>query len=475
MRLERPEREGNVRAAEDKYPPFCPQSLVDERRSVLELSCNIPALVPSNRTGYSRMNHFRLVALVVATSALGVAHAQDEERRAPPVEIPDFSNLDEYIYEPRSTVTLGFRHLSGATASFSGQGSLPSPQDPGEATGANLLRTYNDGAVQPDSRGTLRTDDEGNVLIDINTGQSIFDPIEPDGRTNTWSYLDNSQRLSSTDTQTLMAFHAYSAEVIDATLRESKSANTNGLDLTVARDMGSVFGTRIAWTLMAGLSINDISAGMSDSVLARIQTLTDIYTAYDPVVPDAPYSAPSFATVPLVDSEGNPVLNEDGSTQTTTVETTVLLDSEPSSREVTDAASDTAVTNRWSVKGAFYTFRAGPTLWVPISHRLRASVSFGAAVVYAGTNYTVTQTFQPETGAEFSNTNTSSANKVLPGYYADATVQFDLTERAGFFAGAVMQSAGSYTQSLESPTANYSTKIDLGNLNGVRAGMSIRF
>ena len=40
------------------------------------------------------MKHLRL-ALFAFVSTAGLAFAQDEERRAPPVEIPDFSNLDE--------------------------------------------------------------------------------------------------------------------------------------------------------------------------------------------------------------------------------------------------------------------------------------------------------------------------------------------------------------------------------------------
>lgn len=420
------------------------------------------------------MNAIRL-APALAILALGVAHAQDQERRAPPIEIPDFSNLDEYIYEPKSTVTLGFRYMSGAKTSFSGQGSLAAPENPGEATGANLLRVYHDGMVQPDGRGSVRTDDDGNVIIDINTGQSIFDPIEPDGRTNTWNYTDASQRFPSGDGRTFLAFHTYSADVIDTTVRDSKGNNTAGLDLTVSKDMGTLLGTRLAWRLTAGLSINDIAAGTTDSVLARLHALTDVYSAFDQNVPDPPYSAPSFGTEPLLDDQGNPLLNEDGTARTTSVETSVLLGNEPLSRSMSETMSDTAVTNRWSVEGAFYTVRAGPTLWLPFSSRLRASVSLGAAVVYSGTNYTVTHTFQPETGAEFSETHTNSAYKLLPGYYADASLQFDLTERAGFFAGAVMQSAGSYTHKLENDSVNYATKIDFANLNGIRAGMSIRF
>jgi hypothetical protein len=63
----------------------------------------------------------------------------------------------------------------------------------------------------------------------------------------------------------------------------------------------------------------------------------------------------------------------------------------------------------------------------------------------------------------------------LPGYYVDATLQFDLTERTGFYAGAVMQGAGDYTQNLNSAAAHYSTKIDLAKQQGFRGGMTIRF
>lgn len=416
------------------------------------------------------MKYLRLV-LVLSAAAPGLVHAQDEERRAPPTEIPDFSNLDEYIYEPKSTVIIGVRHLSGAKTSFSGQGTLATAEDPGPASGANLTRVYHDGAVRPDARVAARLDASGNPVIDPQSGAQVFDPIAPDGRTNTWNYADAGQLTGDG----YLAFHTYSADIIDTAARARKSGNSNGLDLAVSRDMGRVFGSRITWSLMAGMSINDLSANTADSVLAELRTLTDFYSLYGVTPPDAPYSAPSFRTENILDAAGNPVVGPDGTVQTVSTDTTVLLGSEPAERRSTQGESAEAVTNRWKLKGAYYTFRAGPMVMVPITGRFRASVSVGAAVVYSGTNYTVTQTFQPEFGAELSDTHTSAAYKLLPGYYADATVQFDLTERTGFYAGAIFQSAGSYTQSITNETANYATKIDLANQNGLRAGMTIRF
>lgn len=416
------------------------------------------------------MKHLRL-ALFALVSSLGIAHAQEEERRAPPVEIPDFSNLDEYIYEPKSTARFGFRYISGAKTSFSGRGSLLSLENPGAATGANLDRVYHDGAARSDSRAVARLDSGGNPVIDPQTNSAVFDPIAPDGRTNTWNYLDSSQ-LSLPG---YVALHSYSAEITDGATRKKDSASSAGMDLSVSRDMGKLWGGRLAWNLTAGISINDIGATTNDRVLARLTTVTDYYSLFGQTPGDAPYSSPSAATTTVVDASGNPVLNDDGSTRTVTTDTSVLIGNEPAGRITGTADDSTSVSNNWKVKGAYYTFRAGPTVWLPITTRLRASMSVGAALVYSGSSYTVTQTFDTPLGADISDTNSSAAYKLLPGYYADATIQFDLTERAGLYAGAVFQSAGSYNQNIDTTTAHYSTKIDLANLSGVRAGLSIRF
>lgn len=416
------------------------------------------------------MKHVRLV-LVALTSLASVALAQEDERRAPPIEIPDFSNLDEYIYEPKSTVTFGFRYISGAKTNFSGQGRIPSPEDPGVATGANQLRVYHDGAVQPDARTVARLDSSGNPIIDPQTSAAVFDPITPDGKTNTWNYTDASQ-LSLPG---FVRFNSYSAEVIDTAEREKKGASNAGMDIAVSRDMGKLFGSRIAWNLTAGMSINDIATDVNDHVRASLTTVSDFYSLFGHTPPDAPYSAPSSVTVNVLDASGNPLVNEDGSVATINTDTTVLLGNEPAGRTTTTITDDGSVSNRWKLKGSYYTFRAGPTLWFPITTRLKASISAGAALVYSGTSYTVTQTFAPALGAEISDTSSTDAYKLLPGYFADATVQFDLTERAGFYAGAVFQSAGSYTQNIDTTNSHYSTKIDLASQSGVRAGMSIRF
>lgn len=415
-------------------------------------------------------------ALVAFTSTVGIALAQDDEqRRAPPVEIPDFSNLDEYIYEPKSTLVFGMRYLSGGKVSFlGGRGTLASRNSPGQLGPTTATRIYHDGAVQVDTRTVGRVDAQNNPVINPDTGLQFFDPITPDGRTNTWNYTDLSQ-LSRPGS---IAFRDYSAEIIDTAKREKDNGKSMGVDLAMHRDMGKLFGGRVAWNLTAGMSINDIAAEMSSPVRARVTTLTDFYRFFPKAgatLPNPPYSAPSSITETVLDASGNAVTTIDGTAEVRVVDTTVLLDASPAERTNTTAINEVNVSNRWKLKGAFYTFRAGPTIWIPIGSRLKAAVSAGAALVYSGSTYTVTETFTPDTGAEISETESADDYKLLPGWYVDATLQFDLTERAGFYAGAVYQSAGDYTQTVENGATSYSTKIDLSKMSGVRAGMSVRF
>ena len=417
------------------------------------------------------MKHLRL-ALTLSVIAFGLARAQDEERQQPPTEIPDFSNLDEFIYEPKSILNISLRHLSSAKTTFFGHGSIASTLDePGLATGVNLTRHYHDGTVEGDQRVAGRTDTSGNPLKDSASGAQIFYSVAQDGRTNKWAYSDPRQITDNG----YIVYHTYTADVIDDTRREKDTTSTNGLDLSVAHDMGKLIGSKITWNLIAGMSINDLSSDRMDPVRARVAAQSDYFSLFGATPPAPPYSSPSTANVNLLTAAGTPLTTDDGTAQTTTADTTILISNEPAARILSTTTDGTSVLNRWKLKGAFYTFRAGPTVNLPLFWRLHASLSFGPALVYAGTSYMVTQVLQPEIGSAISDTASNVSYKLIPGYFADAALAIDLSERTGFFAAAVYQSAGNYTQSLDNSSAHYSTKVDLSNMNGLRAGMSYRF
>lgn len=392
--------------------------------------------------------------LVISLGFLSVCVLRaQEERQAPPTEIPDFSNLDEYIYVPKSTLHFGVRNVSGPKTSFSGKGKLITDALSGTATGTNENRIYHDGSVSVDGRSTV---------VDNGDGTSSTLPVPNDGKTNTWSYASDKQLTADG----YMAFHTYSAEIIDTNIRSRDASRTSGVELGVAYDMGKAF-KRFDWSIIAGVSMNDIASSMNDTVQARLTTITDTYNLFGQLPPAAPYSAPSSVTTT--------VTNADGTTSSDTADTTTLLGNAPVNRTPTVTEDSTSVRNRWKLKGAYYTMRAGPALSMQFTTRFRATVSAGLAVVYAGSTYSIEEAFTPETGAEITDSASDETTKFLIGYYADATLQFDATERTGFYVGAVYQATGSYDQAISSANANYATNIDLNSLNGLRAGLTFRF
>ncbi len=399
------------------------------------------------------MKPFRLVLSLCALSAVAL-RAQDEKQGPPPVEIPDFSNLDEYIYVPKSVLHFGSRYISGPKSSFFGGGRVSSGENTGAATGTATGRSYHDGGVGRDTRTTT---------VDNGDGTSVSVPVPNDGKTNNWVYSDSRQIT----TDGLLTFHTYTAQVVDQTIRSKDMAGTVGMELFVTYEMGKLW-KRFDWSIVAGISMNDLGAKVSGRVKSDLTSYNDTYNLFGEIAPTAPYSAPSSGTTT--------VTNSDGTTGTIAVDTTTLLGNVPLDRSSILTKNDsTSVFNRWKMKGAYYTFRAGPSISLPFLTRFRAEFSAGPTLVYSGSTYTVTETYTPEIGADITAILSDGTSRLLPGYYADATLNFDLTERTGFYFGAIYQANGSYDQTVANGDAKYTTKIDLNSLNGFRGGLTFRF
>ncbi len=396
-----------------------------------------------------------------------VAYAEPETEPEVPSNL--FFDTDVYIYEPKFRITYGARLLSGSKSAFSGSGMITdSLQHESDTTGTGEDRIYHDGTVMVDPRG---------APIDDGNGGVVNVPITPDGKTNSWSYIDANQVLPDGT----IAMHSYTANILDSGPRTKDPSSSFGIELNVARDFGRAF-FRFDWNLNAGLSLNDIRAKMNSVERASITTITDTYSLNGAPAPLAPYNAPSTTSITVIDANGNPLLNADGSSVTIQVDNSTLLGNTPETRTIATAIDVGSVINHYDLKGAYFTFRAGPTLIYPITQGLRATLSFGAALVYAGTTYTVEQDFKPETGADIISTENDTVAKLLPGYYVDAGMELQLTNRTGFYVSAIYQNNGSYTQSIVnngSPglpnTANYVSKVDLSSLQGFRFGVNVRF
>jgi len=135
-----------------------------------------------------RMKYLYLACfLAILAPQLHAAYASDDEEDAekakPPEEIPDFSNLNEYIYQPKTTLNFGFRLMSGAKTTFGGNAFVPAPETIGNEA-PNTTEVYHDGNVLPDGRDV--TQDNGN-------GTTTLFQSASDGKTNTWGYANSSQ------------------------------------------------------------------------------------------------------------------------------------------------------------------------------------------------------------------------------------------------------------------------------------------
>lgn len=420
------------------------------------------------------MRFLRFALCLACLPLVGLRAADDKEEQQAPEEIPNFNQLDEYVYVPKSTLSLGARFLlRGPKTSYSGQGSIPSTVNPGDDTTVavpNISRTYIDGTVSPDAR---------TVTVNTGLGGTISVPITSDGRTNSWSY-DNSGTIlwnyGANGTQLLpngnLAFHTYSAEVTDTGSHQRAADANAGVELILDRDMGKL-GKHFKWSLTAGFSIADIHSSIYASVPTTLTTLTDTYDLFGQVPPPAPFTSPFTGTQTVYNSIGLPV-SGNGSTQSQSINQVILLGNVPLSR--TEIPTYTSTINRYFIEGAYYTLRLGPTLMMPMGSHFTLNVSAGPTIIYSGSVTNVLEDLNIATGEDFTDLYSKQNSKILPGYYVDVNLQYQLTDTAGFYMGGVYQGAGSYTQTVASgPGSSYTSRIDFGSQEGFKGGMTVRF
>ena len=380
----------------------------------------------------------RIAVFLAASLAVlaGVLHAQSDD---------DEDEMEYFPLTPSGNLLrFGLRYIGGPKVSFGRLGNVPSIVDAGDTT-STMTRNYNDGYVDPDARKDLN----GNAVND--------------GLTNSWNYQYSSQVTPGGD----IAFHAYSASTLGAGLKP-KSANAPGWELQMGHSFGKI-ARKVDFSLVAGFSFSGLNAKIDGTVPAQLSAITDVYALNGQTVPAEPYTGPTYGTQNVIDANGNPVLNSDGTNQTQSVETTPLLANLPAR---TTTTSTTDVKGHWQIKGAYYTLRVGPMFQIPITERLKFTLGAGAAVAYVGTNYIVQEALVLEDVTSTVQTIEEKRSGVfLPSYYADADAEYWLTERTGFFFGANYQKSGSIDQTLSDRTA----KIDLSTTYGVQSGITLRF
>ena len=399
-------------------------------------------------------------------------------------------------YVPRSKVSVGFRVLSnGGNVHFGNLGNVAIDQTIVPLSTGEANRTYDNGSVATDTPRLNEKDADGNVITTPGQRYAVFTTVTSnvlDGAGNPVLNPDGTNVTQDVTTQTgdFLAFtpgqtrnwtYATASQVTPdghvAMSNYSASSDGAGLSKQVGASAGVDFQfvytlskptSRLQWGVLTGISLNGINAKSSGSVTATLHAQTDFYLLNGPA-PAAPYNS-TLAFVDLTDDAGN-VIGANGKETTVTLAT---LPDKPT--QSIDTVGGATINGNWQIKGAYYMMRLGPSVHTQLTPRLGLSASAGLAGAYAGTTYSVTETFQvpdvPDAivgGA--AGTEQTTETKFLTGYYADLNLEWMANERTGLFTGFTAQKFDGYDQTVGSRTA----RIDIGSSVGLRGGISIRF
>lgn len=443
----------------------------------------------------SRLTKYAALALFAAAPALLPAQdsgsAKEEERLA----ALGRNEADQW-YSPRSRVTVGFRFLSnGGRVDFGNLGTVNflHPIVPASSGAAN--RFYSNGQVTVDAPRTEEKDANGNQISTPGGRYSVYQDateaiLDADGNdtgqtrtvsrlfgdylayvpgmTREYQVYGQSQLI---DTPGYVHLSNYAA-VSEGASFSKKQGSTAGLEVQFTRDLGK--GTRhMKWGVLAGVTLNSITSKSSGTVTSSLRTYTDYYSTNGQTIPPDLLSNPFYDTA--FDTNGDGFTN--------IYESTVPIATTPDASKTTDVITPggATVTGVWQVKGAYFMVKLGPTVRAQLTDRIGISASAGLASAYAGTRYSVHEsfelaalpglTFETTDAATGDTTLTSTKAKLLTGYYADLTLEWTANESFNLFGGVTAQQLGDYQQKLEARTA----KIDLGSTVGLRGGVSIKF
>ncbi len=383
-------------------------------------------------------------------------------------------------YVPKTKISIGFRMLnSGGKVDFSNLGAVPTIRTIAPNSKGAVQRVYDNGTVFTDAARANEKDAAGNqisvpggryqVLITNADGTSFVneDLISyTPGLTRDW----DTQTARQFGRPGYVSYNNYSTTSGGGSASNKQGA-ISGVEFQISRDIGR--GSRnFQWSLMAGITLNDINSKSAGTVTSTLNTHTDYY-AYN-VNNGQPLPTGIYASInqfgELFDSNGVQI-NPFG------LEKAAVLSvvSTPSLSTDTALAGAAVVNGRWQVKGAYFMFKLGPALRTQLTDRLGLTASLGLAGAYAGTRYSAWEAFANPDLADreiaTADPISSTTTKFLKGYYADVNLEWTANETLGLFGGFTAQQLDAYEQKLDGRSA----KVNLGSSVGIRGGVSIKF
>lgn len=351
---------------------------------------------------------------------------------------------------------------------FGGLGAIPSSRNiPGADQTDFALRQYDDGGVALDSPRTDETDANGNQTstpggryqVTNDDGDIIGDYLAyTPGQTRDWAFLDDSQIVNGQ-----LHLNTFSTESSGANFSRDAEGSGLGMEFGVSKRILK-FGRKTDLSFSATVGISDFEARAADRITANLITLTDVYNVLG-TPPAASYLAPDFEL--LFDDIGNEVPG-DGR------EVTVPLQQLTPDRRITNTPNGANVEGVWEIKGAYYSIRLGPEIRSHITEKLAFTAGAGFLGVYVGSDFSVTETLDLDGYPTFRTiqvNDTENLTDLIAGFYAEATIEYWITQRTGFFVGATFESVDDFVQTFGGRTAS----VLLGDATVVRFGIIHRF
>lgn len=439
-----------------------------------------------------------------------------------------------YIFtaRPKYTFTAALKiHSSGANVKFGNLGTIPYEAVERTLTDAGIVQptgnyAFHDGQVRTDAKSaaeqqdavdagttvftqdgkryltynkTAVQDSAGHAVDDPNwTPTYIFDQngdslaYQP-GQTRAWSYQDDSQVSDGS-----VNMHAYSAQSNGAS-READSGASGGFELQLSRELGTIGRKGSSWGVTFSFGVTDINAKSAGIINSDLKVETGTFSLLGQPAPGAPYQAPTYSDLAVVNPDGTPlmipvfdetgtqVMNPDGTPATVQkvvtggLETTTPLAQNGTITNETKAGA-ARVDGRWQLKGAYYMMRMGPSFRYQITPRISISANAGLAGAYVGSVYSAKETLIFPDGAPILVTTSGPLSapgiegeirnrEFKLGYYGELNLEYWITFRTGFFVGLVYEHLGAYDQNLDGRTAS----VNIGAGTAFRVGVITRF
>lgn len=353
------------------------------------------------------------------------------------------------LFSPRGIFLFSVLHLTAFGLSLSGQIAPPSAPPQKKWMVSFGIRTFSGPEVEFTNLGMVPNNLElapfSNEILDriYHDGSVLTDPEAPQaGTTRNWSYRSEAQ-IPGNDT---IEFHYYSAtETGFNTTAETDLPYGFEIDLDYA--LGGNFDRGIAWGLSAGVGLSTFDASASSAYTGDLNVTTDVYGLNGVTPPEPPYQS------------------------TAAGENATAIEGAPRSRSTQVIPGGASLTGEWDLKGAFYTVRMGPFLYMPLGESWGARISAGVSATYLGTEFTAAEVLLPPTGNPTSNLTTERDGDWSPGAYADVAAHYRITPQTAFFAAARYHAvADEFVQASQERRAT----VDMTSLQ-LTFGFSFRF